>query len=970
MVSACAVSVSAYADQDAINASGYADAVEVLTTLGVIAGDGTNFNPNDTLTRAAAAKIAAALTTGSAGKKIEWTSATSSFVDVDPAHWGNAYINYASQRGYMDGIGDGKFAPDATLTIAEAIVLSVKVAGLRSEVAEMEELLGKPAYWAAYWIAVAGGDYEPAEGKEAIDLIGDLTVFDYTAPCSRAMFAQIAYNMLNNVDKISDGFGLKKAKVMINYATDKVVNVTDTATVNNMGTFDLDLEACIAKAAAAGVADADFGALADTIITITYNEKDTSELYGIAFDSSAKVFTYADAKIANVTYKVGNNNKNDKYITVDGVKYVVAAAGEEVGVGAIGSASSKVPAIAVTVVDANASDKAYIATEWSVAATDTENRLPSIPTYYKAVAYEDNGDGKYDRLVINKYEIALINYDSDPSANKAPDGVSVDTIDFVGATTDFTNYDYDNDNKNEKAIVYSGVEYDTANEALPLLVKVTWNKGTEKYNVDILEAAKPETGIVSSIKTTAAENKDNYIKVGADTYTFAKDIIANPADWTFGQKVTIYTIGGQYVNVAAADTGVESGMVEKTILVDSVKIEDGVAVISGFTADAKFEAVTMTIIGANDNGKLKARTAYLDDAAKHTDYNLDGKVDTKDTLPDFNLDGKVDDADKAFASVVLGTNKKDGVIENAFVIENNTVYTIRTTAEGNYIVAKDAATQAKFTVATPDNKVTLPDASLISIDGSYIKEGKSAQYRLAGSYKVVTVSHKEADKAYNYYSGTYTVANNAAIAAHKNISYNVLDADSAFVTKPLEQDVALIYVDLVAKSVTKTVAAFADDLTIVQILNEESKSLDYNTYNAIDIFTGEKVQVLGNLTLTDKNPNPFVTVKAGSIVVADTKWIGDHSITVTETLGKVESIVAYNSYLTGDDKDGSGATLAHKGDDANKVTFGIDNVTAWVLNDDGTLKETKAYTELIKSDDITAIKGFINGGKVVIIEVK
>ena len=87
MVSACAVSVSAaYADQAAIDATGYAEAVEVLSALQVIAGDGTNFMPNDTLTRAAAAKIAAALTTGSAGKKIEWTSATSSFVDVDPAH--------------------------------------------------------------------------------------------------------------------------------------------------------------------------------------------------------------------------------------------------------------------------------------------------------------------------------------------------------------------------------------------------------------------------------------------------------------------------------------------------------------------------------------------------------------------------------------------------------------------------------------------------------------------------------------------------------------------------------------------------------------------------------------------------------------------------------------------------------------------------------------------------------------------
>ena len=50
MVSACAVSVSAYADQAAIDATGYADAVAVLSDLGVIKGDGENFRPEGTLT--------------------------------------------------------------------------------------------------------------------------------------------------------------------------------------------------------------------------------------------------------------------------------------------------------------------------------------------------------------------------------------------------------------------------------------------------------------------------------------------------------------------------------------------------------------------------------------------------------------------------------------------------------------------------------------------------------------------------------------------------------------------------------------------------------------------------------------------------------------------------------------------------------------------------------------------------------
>ena len=219
MVSACAVSVAAF--DDVADTDDYVKAVELLADLGVIKGrnDGTNnFYPNDTLTREEAAVIAAKLKAGADGQKIEWTSATSSFVDVDPAHWGNAYINYVSQRGIMDGIGGGKFNPDATLSLAEAIVIAVKTAGLQGEVAALNESLGTPSYWGTHWIAVAGGMRVANSMNPVYDLTAGVPLFDYNVPCSRATFAKIAHNLFTKVTAIAAGFNFEPFKATIDSA--------------------------------------------------------------------------------------------------------------------------------------------------------------------------------------------------------------------------------------------------------------------------------------------------------------------------------------------------------------------------------------------------------------------------------------------------------------------------------------------------------------------------------------------------------------------------------------------------------------------------------------------------------------------------------------------------------------------------------------------------------------------------------
>ncbi len=872
MVSACAVSVSAYADQAAIDATGYADAVAVLSDLGVIKGDGENFRPEGTLTRAEAAVIAAKLYAGADGQKFDWTAATTSFVDVDAA-WSFAYINYVSQRGIMDGVGDGKFNPNGTLTLAQALTIAVKVAGLQSEVATLSKD-NTPAYWAAHWIATAG-KYEFDKG---------LNVWDYDAACSRATMAQIAYNVLNyekaeGVFPFKDAFDLKVAYKQIASVSD-VVTFSDKTTAN--------LAAFNAKLAAAGFE----GTAADYIdhnVTITYADK-ANVIYSVDITSASKVFDYNDGVLANVM----KDNKPTEKVTIDGVEYTLAvtAGSEEDKKDGLGSGTAVVNSIVAEGIEAN----------------------KALPEFYKAIALDDNDDGKYDRLLVDVYNVAVLTKGSEVDHDGKADTAKVweTKVDYFGdlATVVCT-----------PATVVGAISEPTWNE-VPVLVYVEGN------TINVLEVAEKVTGVVSNIKT----GENGYVTIGK-AYTYVNAYVAVP-NWTLGQNVSIYTIGGEYVTVASADTGIESGMVEKDILVDKVVIEDGKAVISGYYYGAKFEAVTLKVAGI-DNGKLVARNAYLDD---------------KDNAIDYNKDGKVDDADKAFVAVALGTNKKDdGTIEGKVVIEDNIYYTFKITSAGAYLVGKSAKT-------VPATEAT---NAAVAISGSYIKKGDTAVYRLADSYVVVSEANADTSKAYNYYADTYVVSANGTIVANENLVYAVRDADNAAVTNAVEQKVALVYITgAKTVAVAKTVAGLAEGETIVKITAEESASLDYNTYKALDIFTGAAVEVTG----TGAEAGDYAVVKDGKIVTNDTKWIGSHAITVNTVLGQVESVVAYNSYLLCDD-DGNVKSLEHKSDDANKVTFGLDNVTIWKLDDNGNFV---ADTEFSYADK-TSVFGFINGGKVVIL---
>lgn len=106
----------------------YEDAVERLGQLGVLTGyeDGT-FKPGNTITRAEFAAVVVRAKGLEAAAKA--SAAGTAFTDVAPGSWASGYVNVASKMGFVNGMGDGTFAPNSPVTYEQAVTMVMRALG-------------------------------------------------------------------------------------------------------------------------------------------------------------------------------------------------------------------------------------------------------------------------------------------------------------------------------------------------------------------------------------------------------------------------------------------------------------------------------------------------------------------------------------------------------------------------------------------------------------------------------------------------------------------------------------------------------------------------------------------------------------------------------------------------------------------------------------------------------------------------
>ena len=103
-------------------------AVESLRLMGVLDGYNDNtFRPGAALNRAQFCKMAVYAMNGE--EELGLYNTVTIFPDAKPSHWASAYINMASRRGIIAGYPDGKFHPERTVTVGQAVTILLRMLG-------------------------------------------------------------------------------------------------------------------------------------------------------------------------------------------------------------------------------------------------------------------------------------------------------------------------------------------------------------------------------------------------------------------------------------------------------------------------------------------------------------------------------------------------------------------------------------------------------------------------------------------------------------------------------------------------------------------------------------------------------------------------------------------------------------------------------------------------------------------------
>ena len=108
-------------------------AVESLRLMGVLDGYGDgSFRPAAQLNRAQFCKMAVYVMNGES--ELGMYRTVTVFPDVKPSHWASAYINMAAKgRNIISGYPDGKFHPERTVTVGQAVTILLRLLGYKDE---------------------------------------------------------------------------------------------------------------------------------------------------------------------------------------------------------------------------------------------------------------------------------------------------------------------------------------------------------------------------------------------------------------------------------------------------------------------------------------------------------------------------------------------------------------------------------------------------------------------------------------------------------------------------------------------------------------------------------------------------------------------------------------------------------------------------------------------------------------------
>lgn len=198
------------------------EAVNTMAALNIINGkNGNVFDPTGTVTRAEMSKMICVALNG--GKEpVLGTTANPTYSDIQ-GHWAAGYIEYCSTLGIVAGMGDGTFAPDATVTGSQAAKMMLVAMNYKADV-----------------FGFTGPAWETRVNVEAnkAGLYADLGGLNASEGLSRDNAAQLIYN------------GIFAGMMQLSWQQNANGEITQTYQLNtnkNIASEKFDLETAFAK---------------------------------------------------------------------------------------------------------------------------------------------------------------------------------------------------------------------------------------------------------------------------------------------------------------------------------------------------------------------------------------------------------------------------------------------------------------------------------------------------------------------------------------------------------------------------------------------------------------------------------------------------------------------------------------------------------------------------------------------------
>lgn len=177
-ISTCSLATTTLKD---VKGTKYEEAVNALIEVGLVNGypEDNTYRPNVVVTRAQMSKMMV-VALGEESKVTAAAKKKSVFTDLKEEHWAYGYINVAKDLGIIVGYTDGSFAPDATVTYAEATTMAIRALGYEDEVAKSTE--SWPTNYTSY--------------AKKLNLYDSIGTFNNNSGAKRGDVANLLWNML------------------------------------------------------------------------------------------------------------------------------------------------------------------------------------------------------------------------------------------------------------------------------------------------------------------------------------------------------------------------------------------------------------------------------------------------------------------------------------------------------------------------------------------------------------------------------------------------------------------------------------------------------------------------------------------------------------------------------------------------------------------------------------------------------